>query len=325
MCSMDSLQELFTARYEAAKRRELEAQRSSKKQKSETKLKELESSNNLKCMKNIFSFWKEIIIFPWKKYAKKIIDFMLFARSLRNSEINHTSFTETLSDQEIIANTVREYNESLKRDEAREMIPLIFWANTYCSKLPDDYILDKYVQRMITVRDFSNEMKDWPSLGTFLFWVRIHQNGNSKIPRWLGYVRKDLMLLAFGKIFEIGEEIVRYQKYQCPQCDGMFLYQDLVDHRDLKICYICKTMSETPDSYELCCICSNFAKVDEYEGLPICEGCAKEQGIFKSDDSSNCPSCGHNFFNREMISNEDGILLCRECNVYSVDDNSESE
>jgi len=312
---MESLHELLAAKYESARKRDLEAQKAIKKQKLEIRLKELDSKNNSFYLTNFFNLWKESFLYPWNKHIKIIVRFLRYVRFWGKSRPLYvpTLSSELQSDQEIIAHNLREYNESLQRDSAREMIPIIFWANTCCKIIPDDYILDKYVQRMISVKDFVYEMRDWPSLNTFLFWVKIHQNGNIKIPRWVGYQKKDLMMLAFSKIYNLGEEIIRYQKHQCPNCDGMFYYQDLVDKDGIKICFICN--SREYSNMTTCCICSQLAETKEYDGIPLCESCARQNNVYQIEESNRteCTACRNLFVTDGMVLHPDGFYFCNEC------------
>jgi len=313
---MESLQEILAAKHRAAMARERDILRLEKRKRSEETLKELEEKNRLVCLRNTLSQWKDLYFFPWKKQAKIISRFIhwihFWKKSPKSGEISFQCNGD--SDEEIQENTRRQYQLSLERDQAIENIPIVYWVNTRGLVLDENMTLEEYIGRFITISNFNSLMQEWKSLPRFLYWIKVHQNAKNGYPNWIG---RNVLDIAFGHIENLSLEIPRYEKYQCPHCDGMFSLSDLVDFQDYKICFICQTTTNIINQFEPmgeCMICNNLANVREYDSLNICEICARREGIYEvsSTERVSCPGCNGRYALEDMIERS-GIHLCQLC------------
>ena len=316
---MESLRDILEARHRVHKERELEKFRLERKQKSEIRLREIETSNIHKVKYSYFNLWKSYFKNPWDSYVKIIVRFLRYVRFWRKSPnsgvVRQVVFSD--NDEDIIQENLLRYEQSRLIDQAREVVPIIFWANT-CLDLRDDFVLEDYINRSITVEKFKLDFSDWKSHKTLLFWVKVHSNALSiKIPSWVRLNNQQIIELSQNFINELSSQIIRYEKHCCPQCDSMFLLEDMVDIGDFYICIGCNTMRamDTDQPYGECFSCNRLGIVKLYDGIPVCEICARRDGFYvvSEDEMQRCPGCNNNFRINEMFIHSEGMHFCKNC------------
>lgn len=321
---MDSLRDILAARYNAAKDEENEAIRLAKKQKLENRLKEFEMNYSKKFIKNFFLLWNDVFMFPWKKQVKIIIRFLKYVhfwkKSPRSGEIIVPQIFDSDDDSEILLNTRHEYEESLKRDIARESIPLTFWINTKCPPINPEFSLIQYINKDINVSNFLNVFNNWPKRFDLIFWIRVHQNSQFSIPVWTRSTSEYMIELANSKISELASQIISYEKHQCPHCDGMFDLNDLTDFNDYKICIFCNSMQQRHESLSdenqgECSVCNQYAEIRFYDEIPVCEICARRINIYvvSENEKQKCPGCNIKYPVNQMFIHPEGLHFCRNC------------
>lgn len=265
-----------------------------------------------------FGNWVDDYRNPWRVYVRRIVRFLRYVRFWGKSPVIGRNIVIPMeSDDEINREIRRDYEESLRRDKAREMIPLIFWLNTRCPLLNDNFTLQDYISRYISVGDFRVVYERWIGSRNLLFWVRVHVNVLVGLPNWVGLSRDYVLKLSMDNIREILPEMNFYERHQCPHCDSMVELLDMVDYNDYKICLCCSALVQRNpgDIYSECLLCSSVGVVRIYNDVPVCELCARQQGIYNELDEEMvvCPGCSRNYVVGQMVRRDSGILFCRDC------------
>ena len=283
---MEELRQILAEKHRIAKEREAAIEKAAKKQKLEKCKEEFLISLVFKIMRRTLIAWKRATQFPWYSEGMIILNFF---RSIPRSGIPQSfpNFLET--DTDIRLNSDREYALSLENDKSRETVKLTYWINKLGFFLEDHFYLNDYVDRMVTLYDFREEMSLWPNLKMFLFWIKVSECNKifKKLPRWLNHTNESLATICQDNLSFLQGEISFYQKYQCPECDGLFRISEMQSNGDYEVCIFCSMRNK-----DYCLICNSMESLKKYEAGFICDNCAQVEGIYVEEEKSICIKCG---------------------------------
>lgn len=332
---MEDLARIREQRYKEHIAKLAEEERIIKKQKIKETIKERSFLYLRRLKKKYFVILKDFCLNPWDPHIEKIANSWFKWRAKNKITGNSVQTTQEAiffgeDDDEIRKEILMNYEEGLKKDretESIKLLPLVFWANTCLPELSQDQMLQAYFNKIISVRELKEKFSHCPQINLYLFWIKVHLSTiTRKVPSWVRMSRDNVLEISQTEILNLNPIIMSFESRQCPHCNSRVKTSEMVDFDEYQICMMCNSLLMVPESMDnlgQCFVCSNYSEVKLYESIPVCETCARRQGIFQTnpEDRINCPGCGLSYLIEEMIIHPEGMYFCKDCgNIVGMND-----